>query len=169
MFNNNERTQFRNGGSDGNLAFASDGTYAGGAAVELQVTRDVYLHAVTVDTEGAQQTGIKTLANRKYMEAGEVGWSSGSPGERYRDYPSTFGVTTPRLSAVGMVAALASIMNVPMAGHPLQGLVLLQLRGTSIKQERRNWPGPGTPVWTTWRHVWRHTRPHRTSPFRQTP
>ena len=30
MFNNDERTQFLNGANDGNLAVASDGTYAGG-------------------------------------------------------------------------------------------------------------------------------------------
>ena len=34
MFNNDERTQFLNGANDGNLAVASDGTYAGGGAVE---------------------------------------------------------------------------------------------------------------------------------------
>ena len=86
MFNDNERTQFLNGGSDGDLAIASDGTYAGGAAVELQATQHVYLHAVVVDTEGAQQTNIATLVDRKYMEDGELGWFSGSPGNRYRDY-----------------------------------------------------------------------------------
>ena len=30
MFKNDERTQFLNGANDGNLAVASDGTYAGG-------------------------------------------------------------------------------------------------------------------------------------------
>jgi porin len=41
MFNNDERAQFLNGGSDGNLTFASDGTYAGGAAVEFQATQQL--------------------------------------------------------------------------------------------------------------------------------
>ena len=86
MFNNDERTQFLNGENDGNLALASEGTYAGGAAVEFQVTPHVYLHVLAVDTEGAQQSGIETLVDRKYMEAAEVGWFSGSPGEQYRDY-----------------------------------------------------------------------------------
>src|SRR5277367_642582 len=86
MFNNDERTQFLNGANDGNLAVAYDGTYAGGGAVEFQATRHFYIHAVAVDTEGAQQRGIETLVDRKYMEALEVGWSSGSLGEKYRLY-----------------------------------------------------------------------------------
>jgi len=86
MFNNDERTQFLNGANDGNLAVASDGTYAGGAAVEFQATRHLYVHALAVDTEGAQQRNIETLVDRKYMEGVEVGWSSGSLGEEYRHY-----------------------------------------------------------------------------------
>ena len=84
MFNNDERTQFLNGANDGNLAVAYDGTYAGGGAVEFQATRHFYIHAVAVDTEGAQQRGIATLADRKYMEGAELGWSTGSLGEQYR-------------------------------------------------------------------------------------
>ena len=86
MFNNDERTQFLNGANDGNLAVASDGTYAGGGAVEFQPTRHVYVHAVAVDTEGAQQRNIETLIDRKYMEGVELGWTSGSLGDRYRHY-----------------------------------------------------------------------------------
>ena len=90
MFNNDERAQFLNGQNDGNLAFASDGTYAGGAALEFQATRHVYVHAVVVDTEGSAQDNIATLVDRKYMEAVEVGWFSGSVGEQYRDYRLDF-------------------------------------------------------------------------------
>jgi porin len=86
MFNNDERTQFLNGANDGNLAVASDGTYAGGGAVEFQASRHVYVHAIAVDTEGAQQRNIETLVDRKYMEGLEVGWSSGSLGQQYRHY-----------------------------------------------------------------------------------
>ena len=86
MFNNDERAQFLNGANDGNLAFASDGTYAGGGAVEFQANRHVYIHAVAVDTEGGAQSNIDTLVDRKYMEAIEVGWSSGTLGEKYRHY-----------------------------------------------------------------------------------
>src|SRR5580698_6844240 len=84
MFNNDERTQFLNGTNDGNDAVASDGTYAGGGAVEFQATRHLYVHAVAVDTEGAQQRNIETLVDRKYMEGVELGWSTGSLGEQYR-------------------------------------------------------------------------------------
>jgi porin len=86
MFNNDERTQFLNGANDGNIAVASDGTYAGGGAVEFQASRHVYVHAIAVDTEGAQQRNIETLVDRKYMESVEVGWSSGSLGQKYRHY-----------------------------------------------------------------------------------
>jgi len=86
MFNNDERTQFLNGTDDGNLAVASDGTYAGGGAVEFQATRHVFVHSVAVDTEGSQQGNIETLVDRKYAEAVEVGWASGAPGAKYRLY-----------------------------------------------------------------------------------
>jgi porin len=90
MFNNDERAQFLNGANDGNDAVASDGTYAGGAAVEFQATRHLFVHAVAVDTEGAQQRGIGTLADRKYAEGVELGWSSGTLGEEYRLYRAGF-------------------------------------------------------------------------------
>jgi porin len=86
MFNNDERTQFLNGANDGNLSVASDGTYAGGGAVEFQATQHVFVHALAVDTEGAQQRNIQTLVDRKYAEGVEVGWSSGTLGEKYRLY-----------------------------------------------------------------------------------
>ncbi len=79
LYNNDERTQFLNAENDGNLTVPSDGTYAGGSALEYQATEHVYIHAVTVDTEGAQQTNLKTLADKKYMNAVEFGWKSGSP------------------------------------------------------------------------------------------
>jgi porin len=72
-----------NGENDGNLAIASDGTYAGGGAVDFQITHHLYVHALAVDTEGSQQTGIATLADQKYLEAVEVGWFAGFPGTKY--------------------------------------------------------------------------------------
>ena len=63
MYNNDERAQFLNGQNDGNLAFASEGTYAGGAAVEFQATPHVYIHALAIDTEGSAQSNIKTLVD----------------------------------------------------------------------------------------------------------
>src|SRR5271170_1521828 len=83
FYNNDERTQFLNGENDGNLAIASDGTYAGGEAMDLQITRHLYMHALAIDTEGSQQTGIATLGDGKYLEAVEFGWFSGTPGNRY--------------------------------------------------------------------------------------
>ena len=86
MFNDDETSQFLNGANDGNAAIAYNGTYAGGAAVELQATPHLYIHAVAVDTEGAADRGLATLVDRKYMEAVEVGWFSGSLGERYQGF-----------------------------------------------------------------------------------
>ena len=86
MFNDNETSQFLNGANDGNAAIAYNGTYAGGAAAEFQATPHLYVHAVAVDTEGAAQRGLATLSDRKYMEAVEVGWFSGSLGERYQGF-----------------------------------------------------------------------------------
>ncbi|MDE1175684.1 MAG: carbohydrate porin [Edaphobacter sp.] len=84
MFNDDETSQFLNGANDGNAAIAYNGTYAGGAAVEFQATPHLYIHAVAVDTEGAADRGLATLVDRKYMEAVEVGWFSGSLGQRYQ-------------------------------------------------------------------------------------
>lgn len=79
LYNNDERSQFLNAENDGNLTIPSDGTYAGGAALEYQASKHVYIHAVTVDTEGAQQRNIETLVDKKYMNAIEVGWKDGEP------------------------------------------------------------------------------------------
>ena len=65
LYNNDERTQFLNAENDGNLTIPSDGTYAGGAALEYQATEHFYIHVVTVDTKGGQQRNLKTLVDKK--------------------------------------------------------------------------------------------------------
>jgi porin len=90
MFNNDERAQFLNGENDGDLAIASDGTYAGGAAVEFQATPRLFIHTLAIDTEGAQQRSIQSLADRKYLEAIEVGWCKGYPGSKWVNYRGVF-------------------------------------------------------------------------------
>jgi len=136
MFNNDERTQFLNGANDGNLEVASDGTYAGGAAVEFQATRHLYVHAVAVDTEGAQQRNIETLVDRKYMEGFEVGWSSGSLGEEYRHY--RVGMWRDEASA----ADLDSSMNFPTAGRHLEDSPRALSKGApSSKSKESVWLG----------------------------
>jgi porin len=79
LYNNDERSQFLNAENDGNLTIPSDGIYAGGAALEYQATEHIYVHAVTVDTEGGQERNLKTLADKKYLNAIEFGWKKGSP------------------------------------------------------------------------------------------
>ena len=99
MYNNDERTQFLNGENDGNLTISSDGTYAGGAAMEIAASKHVYVHAVTVDTEGSQQSNLKTLVDKKYMNAIEIGWKAGAPTQQehlfrflaWRDDTSNYG------------------------------------------------------------------------------
>jgi len=86
MYNNDERTQFLNGENDGNLAIASDGVYAGGAALEFQATRHLYLHALVADTEGSAQANLKTMGDAKFLEALETGWFAGSPGSNYTNF-----------------------------------------------------------------------------------
>jgi porin len=90
MFNNDERNQFLNGMNDGSIAVPSDGAWTGGAAMEIQASRHVYVHAVTADTEGSQQGNLKTLADMKYMNAVELGWFSGWPGNKNHVYRVTF-------------------------------------------------------------------------------
>jgi porin len=135
MFNDNERTQFLNGASDGDLAVASDGTYAGGAAVEFQATRHVYLHALAVDTEGAQQSNIDTLVDRKYMEAGELGWFSGSPGEHYRDYRVDFWRDDTKTLGSGFGGGLGFEHELGDGWTPFGRLAFATDTGTSIKEE----------------------------------
>lgn len=79
LYNNDERSQFLNAENDGNLTIPSDGTYAGGAALEVQATPHIYIHAVTIDTKGGQEYNLKTLADKKYMNAIELGWKKGFP------------------------------------------------------------------------------------------
>jgi porin len=86
LYNNDERTQFLNAENDGNLTIPSDGTYAGGAALEYQATEHFYVHVVTIDTEGAQQRNLKTLADKKYMNAVELAWKSGAPTQQEHLY-----------------------------------------------------------------------------------
>jgi len=86
MYNNDERTQFLNGENDGNLAVASEGVYAGGGAVEFQITPHLFLHSLAVDTEGSAQANLKTLVDKKYLEAAEIGWFSGLPSSMYQNF-----------------------------------------------------------------------------------
>jgi porin len=101
MFNNDERNQFLNGMNDGSIAVPSDGAWTGGAAMEYQATQHVYVHAVTADTEGSQQSNIATLADKKYMNAVELGWFSGSPGNHNHVYRVTVWRDDTRTSGSG--------------------------------------------------------------------
>ncbi|WP_420238311.1 carbohydrate porin [Telmatobacter bradus] len=134
MFNNDERAQFLNGSSDGNLTFASDGAYAGGAAVEYQATSHVYIHALTIDTEGSPQGNLKTLADRKYMQSIETGWFSGSPGKKFRDYRMNFWRDDTQSLGSGVGGGIGFEHELRSGWTPFGRLGFASDKGTSIKQ-----------------------------------
>jgi porin len=135
MFNNDERTQFLNGANDGNLGIASDGTYAGGGAVEFQATPNFYVHAIAVDTEGAQQRNIETLVDRKYMEGVELGWRSGSLGEQYRRYRVGFWRDDTKNQGSGYGGGLGFDHEFYNGWTPFGRLGLSTGKGSGIKQQ----------------------------------
>jgi porin len=134
MFNNDERTQFLNGANDGNLAVAYDGTYAGGGAVEFQATRHVYIHAIAVDTEGAQQRNIDTLVDRKYAEGVELGWTSGSLGEQYRHYRIGMWLDDTKSNGSGYGGGFGFDHEFSNGWTPFGRFALSTSTGTAIKQ-----------------------------------
>ena len=134
MFNNDERTQFLNGANDGNLAVAYDGTYAGGAAVEVQATPHIYIHAIAVDTEGGQQRNIDTLVDRKYMEGVELGWTSGSLGEKYRHFRIGMWRDDTKTSGSGYGGGLGFDHELGNGWTPFGRFALSTSTGTAIKQ-----------------------------------
>jgi hypothetical protein len=117
MFNNDERTQFLNGANDGNDAVASDGTYAGGAAVEFQATRH-FLYTLSPWTRRAHS---REISKRSPIENTRKALSwAGPPVRLVKNTGFTVpasGGTIRRTTAVDMAAALNSIMNCPMAGR----------------------------------------------------
>jgi porin len=135
MFNNDERTQFLNGANDGNDAVASDGTYAGGTAVEFQATRHVFVHAIAVDTEGAQQRNIQTLVDRKYAEGLELGWSSGSVGEKYRLYRGGMWRDDTKSNGSGFGGGLEFDHELASGWTPFGRFAFGTRKGTAIKDE----------------------------------
>jgi porin len=134
LFNNDERAQFLNGENDGDLAIASDGTYAGGTAVEYQATRHVFIHALAIDTEGSQQSNIKTLEDRKYLEAVEVGWFRGWPGNRYVNYRAVFWRDDTKSLGSGHGGGIGFDHEFGNGWAPFGRFTLATDKGTGIKQ-----------------------------------
>lgn len=134
MFNDDERTQFLNGADDGDLVVASDGAYAGGAAVEFQATPHIYVHALSVDTEGGAQDNLDTLVDRKYMEAVEVGWYSGSLGEQYRHYRVGMWREDTKNSGSGYGGGFGFEHEIHDGWTPFGRLAFGTSTGTAIKQ-----------------------------------
>jgi len=135
MFNNDERTQFLNGANDGNLAVASDGTYAAGGAVEFQATPHVYVHAIAVDTEGAQQRNIETLVDRKYAEGLELGWRQGSLGKQYRLYRVGMWREDTKNNGSGYAGGFGFDHELYNGWTPFARIALSTSKGNAIKQD----------------------------------
>ena len=134
MYNNDERTQFLNGENDGDLAIASDGTYAGGGAVELQATKHIFVHALAVDTEGSQQANLKTMADAKFLEAVELGWFAGFPGTNYQNYRMVLWRDDTRNLGSGYGAGLAFEHEYRNGWTPFGRYGWATESGTTIKQ-----------------------------------
>ncbi len=134
MYNNDERTQFLNGENDGNLAIASDGTYAGGGAVEFQATHHLYLHALAVDTEGSQQSNLKTMGDGKFLEAVETGWFSGHPGKDYQNYRFVLWRDDTANLGSGRGIGFAAEREFTNGWAPFARLGFASKTGTTIKQ-----------------------------------
>jgi porin len=134
LFNNDERTQFLNGENDGDLAIASDGTYAGGGAMEIQATRRIFIHALAIDTEGAQQRNIQTLENRKYLEAVEIGWFKGFPGDKWINYRGVFWRNDTATQGSGHGGGVGFDHEFASGWAPFGRFAVATDRGTATKQ-----------------------------------
>jgi porin len=134
LYNNDERTQFLNAENDGNLTIPSDGTYAGGAALEYQATEHIYIHAVTVDTEGAQQRNIESLVDKKYMNAVELGWKSGNPTKQEHLYRFLLWRDDTKTQGSGAGAGFGSDYELKDGWVPFGRVGIATDNGTSIKR-----------------------------------
>ena len=134
LYNNDERTQFLNAENDGNLTIPSDGTYAGGAALEYQATRHLYIHAVTVDTQGAQQRNVKTLIDKKYMNAIEFGWKSGTPTRQEHLYRFLFWRDDTKRQGSGAGLGFGSDYELKDGWVPFGRIGLATDSGSSVKR-----------------------------------
>jgi len=134
MFDDDETSQFLNGADDGNAAIAYDGAYAGGAAVELQATPHLYIHAVAIDTEGAADRGLATLVDRKYMEAVEVGWFSGSLGKQYQGFHVGMWRDDTKSQGSGYGGGFSAEHEFPSGWAPFIRYALATDTGTSLKE-----------------------------------
>jgi hypothetical protein len=124
MFNNDERTQFLNGTNDGNDAVASDGTYAGGGAVEFRLAS---MSSCTL-SQWIPKAHSTEISNRWSIEnmRKELKWAGPQVPlvESIGFIARACGETTPRIAGVDMAAALSSTMNCLMAGRRLEDLPL---------------------------------------------
>jgi porin len=134
MFNDDETSQFLNGADDGDAAIAYDGAYAGGAAVEYQATPHIYIHAVAIDTEGAADRGLATLADGKYMEAVEVGWFSGSLGKQYQGFHVGMWRDDTKDQGSGFGGGFSAEHEFSSGWTPFVRYALATTTGTSLKE-----------------------------------
>jgi porin len=134
LYNNDERSQFLNAENDGNLTIPSDGTYAGGAALEYQATEHLYVHTVTVDTEGGQERNLKTLIDKKYLNAVEFGWKKGSPSQQQHIFRLALWRNDTADQGSGAGAGFGSDYELKSGWVPFGRIGIGTDRGSSIKR-----------------------------------
>jgi porin len=134
MYNNDERTQFLNAENDGNLGVASEGVYAGGGAVEFQMTQHAYVHALVVDNTGGAQYGLKTMGNGKFLEAIEMGWFAGAPGNLYTNLRFVVWRNDTQTLGSGYGGGFAGEHEFRSGWAPFGRFAFSTDRGTTIKQ-----------------------------------
>ena len=111
MFNNDERTQFLNGANDGNLAVASDGTYAGGAAVEFQAT-SVFSSTLSPLIRRAHSKGISKRWSIENTRKASKWAGPQAPWAKNTSFIAlACGETIPKTEEADMGAASSSTMN----------------------------------------------------------
>jgi porin len=94
----------------------------------------IYIHALTIDTEGSPQDSINALADRKYIESVELGWLGGLPGKQFRDYRMNFWRDDTAILGSGVGGGIGFEHELRNGWTPFGRLGFASNTGTSIKQ-----------------------------------
>jgi hypothetical protein len=142
MFNNDERTQFLNGANDGNLAVASDGTYAGAGLWNTRLlamytsTRSRWIRRAH-SREASRRWSIENIWRALKWAGLRVHWvkSTGI-------IASVCGETTPGRMGADLAADLDSSTSFRAGGHPLEDLPRVPSAGPPPSKSRESvWLG----------------------------
>jgi porin len=132
--NDDETFQFLAASYDGNMSNPYSGAYTTGAAIEYRPKPHIFVHTVAADTEGSAYTGPLTLADGKLYEALEAGWTTGSYGEKLRNYRVAIWRADTKSNGSGDGAALGSDHEFSSGWAPFGRFGFGTRTGTTIKQ-----------------------------------